>query len=269
MSDNIWDFCTNLFRVDEVIGPRAFGGCERLVTCELNEGLKVIGEGAFWNCTSLRNIKFPSTLIEIGSYAFRDCMRLVNAELNDGLQQIGKGAFARCYHLRNLFIPSTVTTLGSIFKNLAIESMFYNWYKRKLPPYLLPEQFPDDDDNSTHLINALKTRFDDLPIHKLCYFQAHYPTETTIFPIVSTFIRLKSEFSFSFRDSTVDVFGMTPFHILALSSKPNIDLVKLLLILYPSDILHIRDVWGQRAVDYSIGILRQAMQQALLQEGNK
>ena len=48
------------------------------------------------------------------------------------------------------------------------------------PPRVLSQQFPNDDEDFTLLINALKTRFDGLPIHELCYFQGHNPTSTTL-----------------------------------------------------------------------------------------
>ncbi|KAL7539903.1 hypothetical protein ACHAXR_011505 [Thalassiosira sp. AJA248-18] len=78
----------------------------------LNEGLLKIGSGAFYNCKSLKSVKFPSTLSEIGNISFwgsRDLRQLV---LNEGLRQIGERAFADCSSLESINVPSTLSEVG-------------------------------------------------------------------------------------------------------------------------------------------------------------
>jgi hypothetical protein len=48
----------------------------------------------------------------------------------------------------------------------------------------------------------------------------------------------------------VDAFGMTPFHILALSQTPNLSLLLELLKVYKVDIIHRRDKFGLTLIDY-------------------
>jgi hypothetical protein len=48
----------------------------------------------------------------------------------------------------------------------------------------------------------------------------------------------------------VDSFGMTPFHILALSQTPNLSLLQALLKVYKVDIIHARDKLGSTPIDY-------------------
>ena len=48
----------------------------QLQSVELPEGLEIIGEGAFYNCKSLRTITIPSTLKFIGKEAFMYCWNL-------------------------------------------------------------------------------------------------------------------------------------------------------------------------------------------------
>jgi ankyrin repeat protein len=48
----------------------------------------------------------------------------------------------------------------------------------------------------------------------------------------------------------VDSFGMTPFHILALSQTPNLSLFQALLKVYKVDIIHARDKFGSTPIDY-------------------
>ena len=100
----------------------------------------------------MTSINFPSTLEKIWRGAFQLCTRLVTVEVNEGLEEIGDHAFLGCGELRNLFIPSSVTTLGG------------NIFGPE-PPRLLVQQFPNDGNDCTVLINQLKTRFDGLPIH--------------------------------------------------------------------------------------------------------
>ena len=90
----------------------AFSGCKKLVGVRLNEGLRVIGEGAFENCSALRSVTLPSTVTELDYMAFRGCGALVEVQLNEGLQIIGAHAFRGCTSLRSMTLPSTVTRLG-------------------------------------------------------------------------------------------------------------------------------------------------------------
>ena len=62
------------------------------------------------------------------------------------------------------------------------------------------------------LVEALKHRFDGLPIHELCYYHSNKSTNETV-------QRFKHE---AVIDEKVDEFGMTPFHLLALSQTPSI-----------------------------------------------
>ena len=238
--------CTSLRSINfpsslEEIGDWAFYDCKRLMNAELNEGLKAIGEYAFSSCASLRNINFPSSVKRILKIAFSDCNAMVSVELPEGIEEIGDGVFADCYKLRNLFIPSTVTKLGKIFKDLTGSSR---------PPPLLSQQFLNDDDDCSHLVNALKTRFDGLPIHKLCYFQAHYPTATALKKLQEA---AESNVGDDGNLAEIgDVFGMTPFHIAALSTKPNLHLLQALTRLYSANFCLRKDVGGNRPIDYLI-----------------
>ena len=49
---------------------------------ELNEGLQKIGRMAFVSCPSLKSIKLPSTVTEIGINAFSRCRNLREVTLN-------------------------------------------------------------------------------------------------------------------------------------------------------------------------------------------
>ncbi len=91
------------------IPENAFQDCTRLVEVQLHEGLRLIGAGAFMNCTSLPRIHFPSSVTEISSGAFYSCTGLVDVELQEGLRSIGAREFKICASLPRINIPSSVT----------------------------------------------------------------------------------------------------------------------------------------------------------------
>ena len=59
---------------------------------EIEEGLKIIGGGAF-NCTQLTKIKIPDSVREIHEYAFAG-VPLIKVKIGKGVKLIEKGAFA-------------------------------------------------------------------------------------------------------------------------------------------------------------------------------
>ena len=106
-------------------------------------GLRVIGRGAFCGCTSLKGVRLPDSLEEIGLDAFREsgledfvaprslrtvrqgafweCRQLRRARLNEGLEALGTDEYpperegARCYTgvfgrsaLESISLPSTL-----------------------------------------------------------------------------------------------------------------------------------------------------------------
>ena len=49
----------------------AFADCSKLVTLNIHDGVSLIGNYAFTNCTQLNcEIKLPLWILEIGKYAF-------------------------------------------------------------------------------------------------------------------------------------------------------------------------------------------------------
>ena len=94
------------------VESQAFDECRNLSEVVFNNSLQMIGDRAFWACTSLSNITLPSTVTEIGSGTFHNCKQLREAVLNDGLQKIGNGSFHSCTSLSSITLPSTVTEIG-------------------------------------------------------------------------------------------------------------------------------------------------------------
>jgi hypothetical protein len=78
------------------------------MTVILGEGLEEIGEAAFGECTSLREISIPHAVKAIKDRAFCQCSQLSVVILGEGLEEIGEDAFHECTSLHEIVIPQAV-----------------------------------------------------------------------------------------------------------------------------------------------------------------
>ena len=86
----------------------AFDGCENLEQVDTRDGIRRIGERAFYDCKSLRRINLKS-VVDIDESAFRWCKNLESVEFGDRLETIGESAFCGCSSLKHLKLPSIIT----------------------------------------------------------------------------------------------------------------------------------------------------------------
>ena len=75
------------------------------------EGVTVIGESAFNNCTGLTSVTVPGTVYKMNYGAFANCENLSKVELSRGLTSIGEWAFFGCMSMESIEIPDTVTSI--------------------------------------------------------------------------------------------------------------------------------------------------------------
>ena len=131
---NAFENCTNLkecklFNITNVpittIGNDAFKLCSKLFEVQLeNTQINSIGDYAFYECTNLVTIKFPTTLSSVGTSAFSGTT-LVNIYFNGLLPaSIGSNLFgnetplnATCYYYDNYIYGSSLTSLKNRFPN--------------------------------------------------------------------------------------------------------------------------------------------------------
>ena len=73
----------------------------------------VIGEGAFWGCSSLTEIDIPKDATSIGASAFSGCSSLASIEIPSSVTTIEAEAFSDCSSLTSITIPENVETLGN------------------------------------------------------------------------------------------------------------------------------------------------------------
>ena len=84
-----------------------------LVDLDLSQatGLTYIATGTFIRCPTLRSVKLPSSVTEIGKYAFA-YTGLTEVTIPASVTEIGSHAFHFCTALTKVTIPEGVTTIG-------------------------------------------------------------------------------------------------------------------------------------------------------------
>ncbi|MBQ4113476.1 MAG: leucine-rich repeat protein [Clostridia bacterium] len=92
------------------IDGNAFSG-RAIRSLVIPEGVTVIREGAFQNCTALENIHLPSTLTTIEKNAFSGCSALTSLEIPTSVRTIGRNAFYRCTALESITLPSATQVI--------------------------------------------------------------------------------------------------------------------------------------------------------------
>ena len=102
------------------IGDNAFGDCYSLREIFIPNSVTNIGNGAFSHCSSLQEIAIPNSVTRIGDSAFLWCPSLREISIPNSVTNIGNYAFYDCKLLREISIPNSVTSIG--------DSAFWNCY---------------------------------------------------------------------------------------------------------------------------------------------
>ena len=72
---------------------------KRMVSAEMNDVVKEIGNWAFCACTHLRSLMIPKSVAKIGHSAFMLCRDLYEISILNNNAKIGRSAFLYCYSL--------------------------------------------------------------------------------------------------------------------------------------------------------------------------
>jgi hypothetical protein len=84
-------------------------GCKNTI---IPPSVTKIGDGAFYDCSSLTSITIPESVTKIGDGAFEDCKNLTSIAIPESVTEIGKWAFEGCSSLTEITIPPSVTEIG-------------------------------------------------------------------------------------------------------------------------------------------------------------
>jgi len=257
-----------------VIEDSAFEGCHMLVEVKLQAELHTIKSNAFYCCSSLAGIKIPWTVREIEDYAFAQCDALCDVRISNGVESkvIGDSAFSGCTCLSRIAIPTSVESIGSSAFELCEDLVTVELHSKMTASFgqevfnacykLTNISIAGDssisaccfnecemlvDHYGDNIVQGLKNRFQDLPLHSLCY---HSSSSTDADELAYELRELIASHDED-REFCLDTFGRSPLHILASSAtKDSICLLEVLLDMYPPRILGWRDKYGKCAVEY-------------------
>ena len=73
-------------------------------TYTIPQGIAVIGDSAFFACSSLTSVSVPDSVTSIGDLAFRFCDSLTSVSIPDSVEQIGTNPFAACSALKTISV---------------------------------------------------------------------------------------------------------------------------------------------------------------------
>lgn len=85
-----------------------------LRSVSIEDGLTNIGDGAFYNCSSLSSITIPNSVTSIGTESFYNCRGLSSINIPSGVTSVGTESFSNCSSLTSItFTQTTPPTLGT------------------------------------------------------------------------------------------------------------------------------------------------------------
>eukprot|EP00980_Cylindrotheca_fusiformis_P015345 scaffold4298_cov55-Cylindrotheca_fusiformis.AAC.1 len=221
----------------ETIEARMLNRCGRLEYIDIPSTVSFIGVRAFYNCDSLSHIRIPPSVVKIAPNAFLGCRSLISVELpegiligiddDDGVRGIPDGE--RFFVFVNLAMPKLPeddeVVSGFLYNDSRLGSVF---------------------DDEADLVHALKHRFANSPLNKLCYYQSYHASEDAM-----VHLRLLMDDDPLAATNQTDEFGMTPLHVLSLAQTPNIDMLLAVMNAGKADHLVLsRDSFGFTPLDY-------------------
>lgn len=76
------------------------------------DGVRAIGDNAFYQCGSIESIVIPDSVTSIGNCAFKYCDHAESIILPKKIDEIGSEVFEYCWNLREIALPEGVRSIG-------------------------------------------------------------------------------------------------------------------------------------------------------------
>jgi len=209
----------------------AFAGSLRTPIC-LHDDIESIGTGAFSSCI-FTNFRVPPLITVIPHRIFHTCKSMFSLELSENITEIEKYEFYNCHCLRNVAIPPNAILGDNIFIEMTDLQRLFG--------------------SEARIIRELQHRFDRLPIHKLVYYQSYYQGVLQNVIAAMNMRSIQSRTLRSKLDPTgnhQDCLGMTSLHILTCSSVHNLELYRVIVEKYPTNLIT-EDRWGALPLLYA------------------
>ena len=143
------------------------------------------------------------------------CPSTFSVEMPESVREILDYAFSNCFCLRNVAFPPDAVIGNNIMDEATDLLQLFGLV--------------------ADMIRNLKNRFDELPIHSSVYSQSYH--QGALHRLIT---------SCNEQDPTgnqQDCLGMTPLHILACSSVHNLEVYRLIVEKYPTNLITV-DAWG-------------------------
>jgi hypothetical protein len=244
----------------------AFYQQKQLTEVELCEGLVEIGGSAFTGCGySITTINIPTSLRRIRDHAFNGSLQCP-IRLHDDIENIGDSAFRDCIFTNfrvpplitviphdmlagcratfSVEMPSNVTEIGDYalfncpcLRNVAFPSNAVIGNNILDGATDLLQLFGSDE----RMLRNLKLRFDGLLIHFAVYYESYRGELQRL---------ITSGNELDPTGNHQDCLGMTPLHILMCSSVHNLELYRLIVAKYPTNLIT-EDRWGALPLLYA------------------
>jgi hypothetical protein len=222
------NFPTSLRRISD----RAFT-CTLRCPIRLQDGIESIGIGAFANCI-FTNFRVPPLITVIPEGMLHSCTSMFSVEMSETLSRFEEGAFCKCHCLRNVAFPPDAVIDDDILHEAADLLMLFG-------------------DSVEEIIWELQYRFDGLPIHKLIYYQS-YHQGVLQFLVAAIYMRSGQRRSLRSKlnptGNQQDCLGMTPLHILTCSCVHDLELYRVIVENYPTNLIA-EDRWGATPLMYA------------------
>ncbi|KAL3934419.1 MAG: hypothetical protein SGBAC_009860 [Bacillariaceae sp.] len=211
------------------IGDEAFFYCLALADINFPRNLRTIGTRAFGNCEALSAISLPSSLTTIAQRAFERCRGLLCVEFPaEGIERatIGAHCFDGCNALITLSIPpSSILESTALVGCDALMDVRYGFES-----HIIQKKIDKQ-------LQLLRGRFDDLPVHRVCYHSSQTSAQDLE---IAMKVALSTSGQANYDDddddgdddwkvASRDSFGLTPFHVLATSVNPTVEILNCLL----------------------------------------